>query len=103
MHRYASMLQPENPKAALEMLLIEIDFISSLLSKPSVSTNLNLARSILNVSQDEILKKKKLKFDRDKFRAFVRELDLIGGRRLLGALGEDQLVEVVRKELRSKL
>ncbi len=103
MHRYASMLQPDNPQEALEMLLIEIDFISSLLSKPSVSTNLNLARAILSVSQDEILKKKSLAFNRDKFRAFVRELDLIGGRRLLGALGVDQLVGLVREELRAKL
>jgi hypothetical protein len=103
MHRYACMLQPDNPKAALDMLLIEIDYISSLLSKPSVSTNLNLARAIVAVSQAEILKKKSLKFDRENFRLFVRELDLIGGRRVLGAVEEDTLTKIVEKELVSKL
>jgi hypothetical protein len=99
MHRYASMLQPDNPKSALEMLLIEIDFISSLLSKPSVSTNLNLAKAILSVSQDEILKKKTLKFEREKFRNFVKALDLIGGRRLFGAVPESSLRVTVKCEM----
>jgi hypothetical protein len=103
MHRYASMLQPEDPQAALEMLLIEIDFISSLLSKPSVSTNLPLAQAILNVSQEEILNGKSLKFDRDGFRTFVRELDLIAGRRLLSSLSANELKPTVKRELGKQL
>jgi len=103
MHRYASMLQPEDPKAALDMLLIEIDFISSLLSKPSVSTNLPLAQAILSVSQEEILKKKTITFNRDKFRTFVRELDLIAGRRLLSSLSAKDLRPIVLSSLRINL
>ena len=103
MHRYASMLQPEDPKAALDMLLIEIDFISSLLSKPSVSTNLPLAQAILRVAQEEILKKGSIKFNRDKFRAFVRELDLIAGRRLLSSIPTRDLGPIVDSSLRHNL
>jgi hypothetical protein len=99
MHRYASMLQPNNVQAALEMLLIEIEFISALLSKPSVSTNLPLAQAILQVAQDEILKKKSLKYNRGGFRAFVRELDLIAGRRLLSSLSVGALTPIIRREL----
>jgi hypothetical protein len=103
MHRYASMLQPEDPKAALDMLLIEIDFISSLLSKPSVSTNLPLAQAILRVAQEEILEKKALTFNRDKFRSFVRELDLIAGRRLLSSLESGYLRPIVLTTLTAQL
>jgi hypothetical protein len=99
MHRYASMLQPDNVQAALEMLLIEIEFISALLSKPSVSMNLPLAQAILQVAQEEILNKKLLKYNREGFRAFVRELDLIAGRRLLSSLNVDELRPLVEREL----
>lgn len=103
MHRYASMLQPDNAQAALEMLLIEIEFISALLSKPSVSMNLPLAQAILEVSQEEILNKKSLKYKREGFRAFVRELDLIAGRRLLSSLSVGELKPTVQSSLRANL
>ena len=79
--------------------MIEIEFISALLSKPSVSTNLPLAQAILQVAQDEILKKQSLKYNRGGFRAFVRELDLIAGRRLLSSLAVGELKPIVKTSL----
>jgi hypothetical protein len=66
------------------------DVISQILGKPLLGTNLALAEEIISVSRNFWLKNDR-NWERDSFRLFMKNLDLLAGRRMLSALPTETL------------
>ena len=82
-------------KETLEFLYYcDSDVISQILGKPLLGTNLRLAEEIISVSRNSWIANDR-NWDRDSFRSFMKNLDLLAGRRMLSALSPESLKEEV--------
>lgn len=85
-HRYASQLSPSDPNKGLNFLLYNSDIVSQVLGKPSIGTARNLAQAIFEVTHEALIEKETFEYRRDRFRRFMRRVDMLAGRTLLTAL-----------------
>jgi hypothetical protein len=94
---YANGLGEDISDRALELFFFNSDLGSQLLGKSSVGTSKPIARAIVNASHDCYIAGKTAVWNRDSFRTFMKEIDLLTGRRILDVVPEAQLFEEVRE------
>lgn len=81
-------------KDALECFLYKSDVRANIVERPTTSQNINVFSAVLKRLNESYRGNKEL-FERARFRALMTELNLIGGVRLLVALPDSLLNEVV--------
>ena len=91
---FATKVNPENPKQVFEILNIDSDYRLNLLDRTSSSNATNVVTSVLQISKEFI--DKGTKFERDKFRDFMKQIDFLGKRTRLPSLSAEQLDIVIR-------
>jgi hypothetical protein len=98
---YASQLGQDVFDATLELFFYNSDLGSQLLGKPSIGSSREIARAIVMVVHDELLGSKTSTWDRNKFRTFMKRMDLLTGRRVLETVPSAKLQGEVRTLFRS--
>ena len=90
---YVKSLGVSDESEILKLMLTNTEFSGQVLGKPSIGTSVPLARALLKVSFNVFVKEGQV-FDRAAFRKFMKQVDLLAGRRLLTSLpGNDLEVE----------
>lgn len=88
---YAESLGSDIENRAIELFFFNSDLGSQLLGKPSIATSKPIARSIVSIAHREFISEKSSSWNRNKFRDFMKEIDLLTGRRILEVVPESQL------------
>lgn len=83
---------------ALTCLLYQYDVRANIIERPTTSQNIQIFSAILKKLYESYKSDKKL-FERERFRAVMKWLNLAGGVRLLGALPEIQLLRVLEESI----
>ena len=83
---------------ALTCLLYQYDVRANIIERPTTSQNVRIFSAILKKLYESYKSDKKL-FERERFRAVMKWLNLAGGVRLLGALPEIQLLRVLEESI----
>lgn len=83
-----------NLKDSLTSLLHQSDVRANIIERPTTSQNLSIFSVVLKKLHDSYKTDKKL-FERDRFRSFMKWLNLVGGVKLLGALPETKIASIV--------
>ena len=78
----------------LQILFFNSDYRSSLLERTSSANSLNVLASILKISKDAF--DRGHEFDRDKFRIFMKKVDFLGKKTLMGSLEIDELSKLLQ-------
>lgn len=84
-HQIASMLMPEDPEAALKIILSRADLRASFIERPTVGARLPLAKGIIR----ELAENEALRASQARFRAFMK---------IINAQGAGKYVETWRGE-----
>lgn len=79
---------------SLTCLLLQTDVRANIVERPTTSQNLHIFSAILRKLNDSYKTDKKL-FERARFRAFMKWLNLIGGVKLLGALPDNRIAVII--------
>lgn len=95
--RYAALVAPEVKDQVLALLLGNTELGGQILGKPSIGTSVRLGRAVVLASLEKFSNPKD--FNRAYFRTFMKQVDLLAGRRLLNAVNQSDL----DKELKSLL
>lgn len=98
----AHEVEPDDPKAFLDLLLHRQDVRSALIERPSVSMNRRVLRSIYKVMRSYWENDKAL-FEREAFRGWMIRLNRLGGFVLLDALPEQRLAVLLEGEAKHAL
>jgi len=97
LRHYAETMLPENPDKALRVLFFrDKNLGESLLTKPSIATVPAVARAVLEISYESFVQSGPLRFSRDGFRDFIRDVDVRTGRSLLSLMPTNQVDDLVR-------
>lgn len=81
-------------KDSLTSILHQYDVRSNIIDRPTTSQNLSIFSVVLQKLHDSYMTDKKL-FERERFRSFMKWLNLVGGVKLLGALPEAKIANIV--------
>ncbi len=81
---------------ALECILYRADVRASIIERPTTSQSRPIFNAIVRVLNDSYHGDKSL-FERETFRRAMKELNLVGGRKLLDALPDSELIQIVNK------
>jgi hypothetical protein len=79
---------------ALTCFLYQSDVRANIVERPTTSQNIHVFSAILKKLHDSYKSNKEL-FERDKFRPFMKELNLAGGIKLLAALPESSIALIL--------
>jgi hypothetical protein len=79
-----------SPEDAIATLYCNSDFIYSLMGRSSIASMPQLLNGILNLAFDNYGIGEQTKFDRNNFRKFLKEVDLLSGKIQLPVLGEEE-------------
>lgn len=79
---------------ALVCFLYQSDVRANMVERPTTSQNVLVFSAILNRLSASYNANKEL-FEREKFRSFMKELNLIGGVKLLGALPKNSIIQIL--------
>lgn len=88
-HCLCSRVEGRNVEQTLEMLFFDSDFRSTLLERNSSSSVTEVVATILEITYE--YEKKGIKYNRDKFRSFMKSLNFLAGRSRLATLNKKQL------------
>lgn len=77
-----------------EILFFNSDYRSSLLERNSTANAINVTTAILKITDEAY--GEGIKFKRESFRNFIKEVNIIGGRSNLAAMDIDNLVKVLK-------
>ena len=94
MAQIAERVPETSTEQVLEILFFNSDYRSSLLERNSSANSLNVLASIIKVSKEAFDNGNQ--YDREKFRSFMKQVDLVGKRTVLPSLDLDSLVELFR-------
>jgi hypothetical protein len=78
----------------LEVLFFNSDYRSSLLERTSSTNSLNVLATIIKISKDAF--DSGYEFDREKFRLFMKKVDFLGKKTLMGSLGIKELSKILK-------
>ena len=81
---------------ALTSFLYRPDVRDSIVGRPTTSQNIHVFSAIIK-KLDESYKSNKELFERERFRSFMKELNLIGGIKLLAALPEVSVAQILEQ------
>lgn len=98
-HRIASMLTPEEPEAALTLMLSSADIRANFIERPRVGTRLPLARGIIN----ELRVNELLRSSETRFRKFMKLLNAQGAGQYVEVWSDEQIKKFVAKCAESAL
>jgi hypothetical protein len=87
---------------ALNVFLYRTDVRASIIERPTVSQNSNVFSAVVQKLQESYAGKKNL-FERNAFRRLMQEINSEGGARLLDAMTEVQVGQLLDGLIRSKL
>lgn len=93
MAHIATKVPKRSQKETLELLLVHSDYRSSLLERNTSANAVNVTASILEVTRRAY--DKGVPFSRTRFRSFMKDIDLLGGRLHLAALDYEKIVEII--------
>jgi hypothetical protein len=79
---------------SLTSLLHQTDVRANIIERPTTSQNVNIFTVVLKKLNDSYKSDKKL-FERERFRSFMKSLNLVGGVKLLDALPEAKIANIV--------
>ncbi len=79
---------------ALTCFLYQSDVRANIVERPTTSQNIHVFSAIIK-KLDESYKSNKELFERERFRSFMKELNLIGGIKLLAALPETLVLQIL--------
>ncbi len=79
---------------ALTCFLYQSDVRANIVERPTTSQNIHVFSAIIK-KLDESFKSNKELFERERFRSFMKELNLIGGIKLLAALPEASVSQIL--------
>ena len=79
---------------ALTCFLYQTDVRANMVERPTTSQNIRVFSAILKRLNDSYKSNKQL-FERTKFRSFMKEINLIGGVKLLAALSEASISQIL--------
>jgi len=77
-----------------EILFFNSDYRSSLLERNSTANAINVTTAILKITDEAY--GEGIKFKRESFRNFIKEVNIIGGRSNLAAMDIENLVKVLK-------
>lgn len=99
--RYAELVAPEVRDQATALLLGNTELGGQILGKPSIGTSVRMAHAVVIASLGRFSNPKD--FNRNKFRYFMKQVDLLAGRRLLNAVNQSDLDAELAQLLESAL
>lgn len=79
---------------SLTCLLYQSDVRANIVERPTTSQNINIFSAILKKLNESYKSDQKL-FEREKFRSTMKWLNLVGGVKLLGALPEKRIINIL--------
>jgi hypothetical protein len=89
-------------RESLNVFLYRTDVRASMIERPTVSQSANLFSAVIAKLRQSFEGKKKL-FERASFRRLMREINSVGGARLLDAMSEEQIGALIDSIVRQKL
>jgi len=84
------------PEKTLRILLYKADVRANLLECPSLAASEEIFNVVMKILAESFDGKKEI-FKRGKFRALMKRLNRIGGSRMLNALGDEELLQLVQQ------
>ena len=87
--RICARIDEESLESTLELLLFNSDYRSSMLERNTTSAVTKIVACIISLTHEYA--KKGISYNRDNFRDFMKQLDMLAGRSHLAVLTEDQL------------
>ena len=91
----ARKVDPKNPESVLASLFFNSDYRSSLLERNTSANAINVVIGILKISQTHFVQAGHYEYNRDNFREFMKQVDLVGKRTKLLALSVEQIVSLL--------
>ena len=91
---FAVRLDSKNPYKWLDILLDQADLRSSILERNSSANSRNVFRSILEIIME--FEQQGTKYQKDKFRDFMKSVNLLGKKILLPSLSIDEIKNLLR-------
>lgn len=88
-HRLCTRIKNRSADETLDLLFFNSDYRSSMLERNTTSAITEVVSSIIEITEEN--RKKGVSYNREKFRAFMKSLDLLAGRSRLSALNKEQL------------
>jgi len=92
---YANQFHSVLAENVLDTLYCNSDFIASFMGRPTTSSNIPVAEVIITLAHKHYVEATDGKYDRDKFRNFLKEVDLVGGRQQLAVLSDEARTEII--------
>lgn len=92
-HQIASLLMPDRPEEALDLILSRADIRMNFIERPRVGTRLPLARGIIN----ELRENEPLRSSEAGFRRFMRLLNAEGAGQYLEVWSESRIQSLVKR------
>jgi hypothetical protein len=89
--RYATYISPENPKLTLAILMSNSDLVAQVLGRPTISTANNVGAAVIKVCLQGFTGEGAKGWNRSRFRDFLKQVDLLSGRKLLNFLPSEEL------------
>lgn len=88
-HRLCSRIQGRSANETLDLLFFNSDYRSSMLERNTTSAITEVVSVIIEITDEN--RKKGVNYNREKFRDFMKSLDLLAGRSRLAVLNKEQL------------
>ena len=88
-HRLCSRIQNRSANETLNLLFFNSDYRSSMLERNTTSAITEVVSAIIEITDEN--RKKGINYNREKFRDFMKSLDLLAGRSRLSVLSKEQL------------
>lgn len=92
---YANQFRSLASEKVLETLYCNSDFIASLMGRPTTSSNIPVAEVVISLARKHYVDTTDGKYNREHFRNFLKEVDLVGGRQQLAVLSEEARTEII--------
>lgn len=96
LHHYSRSMLPDDPYKALKVLFFrDKNLGETLLTKPSIATVPSVARAVLEIAFERFVEPGTVPFNRDGFRAVVKDIDVATGRSLLSLMPPEKVKTLV--------
>ena len=92
-HQLCLRISTEDVRDNLETLLFNSDYRSSMLERNTTSAITEVVQTVIQITEEQ--KKRGIEYNREKFRDFMKSVDMLAGRSTLSVLNESQLKDVL--------
>ena len=95
---YANSIDPENPKRFMEIVIKPTDMRANIIERPGISRNLKIMSALYNVLLDHQENHESVLLERSNYREWLKQINAIGGVKLLDAMDETHLIKLFSSE-----